>query len=339
MARLMARVLAAWQHDGKCQVRALLLSGGATDSEFPFPVCRAQGSRLRFGLEAQRLILGSDLCIYDCANMARVHRLLHRWCPSLVYMHGVELWENTQPKWLTACRRASLRLANSRYTLDHVEQLHGDMRPAEVCWLATEEDDAPRIAVPVSARGPRVLIVGRIAADEAYKGHRELIDAWPRVLESVPAAQLHVVGRGSGLADVQRLASASSAAGQIVFHGFVEEERLRQLYEESMVFAMPSRGEGFGLVYADAMRHRLPVIASAHDAGAEVVDHGVTGFCVDLQDPSDLPQRLIELLTSPPQAEAMGQAGQRRWQEHFRFSAFRTRFERVLEGLCSTEST
>jgi phosphatidyl-myo-inositol dimannoside synthase len=97
---------------------------------------------------------------------------------------------------------------------------------------------------------------------------------------------------------------------------------------------MPSRGEGFGLVYADAMRHGLPVIASSHDAGAEIVADGVTGFCVSLDVPAELSRRLCELLDAPRHAEAMGQAGQRRWQEHFRFSAFRDRFGRILDEAC-----
>ena len=96
------------------------------------------------------------------------------------------------------------------------------------------------------------------------------------------------------------------------------------------MFAMPSRGEGFGLVYIEAMRHGLPVIASRQDAGQEINIDGETGFNIDLGSVTELPDRIIYLLENPDLAQAMGLAGYKRWAEHFRYGAFKERF---LEGL------
>jgi phosphatidyl-myo-inositol dimannoside synthase len=79
-------------------------------------------------------------------------------------------------------------------------------------------------------------------------------------------------------------------------------------------------------VYIEAMRHGLPVVASVHDAGQEVNLDGRTGYNVNLDRPDELPDRLIHLLRDPDHAAALGAAGQRRWAEHFRYSAFRERF-------------
>src|SRR5262249_53681435 len=110
----------------------------------------------------------------------------------------------------------------------------------------------------------------------------------------------------------------------------VPDEELDGLYARASVFAMPSRGEGFGLVYIEAMRHRLPVIASCHDAAPEVVLDGTTGYIVDLDKPDGLADRLIDLLRDPDRAARFGAAGHDRWREHFSFSAFRTRFRPIL---------
>jgi phosphatidylinositol alpha-1,6-mannosyltransferase len=174
-----------------------------------------------------------------------------------------------------------------------------------------------------------VLIVGRLE-NERYKGHRELIACWPRVVAAVPGATLRIVGRGPDLKHLQTLVARSAAAECISFEGFVPDEALEALYTRATVFAMPSRGEGFGLVYIEAMRHGLPVIASTHDAAPEVVLDGKTGYTVNLDRPHELPERVIYLLKNPELARELGRNGQTRWAAHFRYSAFRDRFRPLL---------
>jgi phosphatidylinositol alpha-1,6-mannosyltransferase len=98
---------------------------------------------------------------------------------------------------------------------------------------------------------------------------------------------------------------------------------------------MPSQGEGFGLVYIEAMRHGLPVIATDTDAAPEVVVHGQTGFTVNPKRPDELPDALIHLLRNQDEAVRLGETGRQRWAEHFRYSAFRTRFLPLLREFLS----
>ena len=95
-------------------------------------------------------------------------------------------------------------------------------------------------------------------------------------------------------------------------------------------FCLPSRGEGFGLVYIEAMRHGLPVLASVHDAGQEVVMDGVTGYTVDLDRPGHLATRLVELLKDHETTQRMGDAARDQWARNYRFSAFRDRLAPIL---------
>ena len=110
----------------------------------------------------------------------------------------------------------------------------------------------------------------------------------------------------------------------------MSERELEELYASATVFALPSRGEGFGLVYIEAMRHGVPVIASIHDAAPEINLDGQTGYNVDLDRPDELGDRLLQLLRDRDHARALGENGRRRWSQHFRFSAFRQRFEPLL---------
>jgi phosphatidylinositol alpha-1,6-mannosyltransferase len=184
--------------------------------------------------------------------------------------------------------------------------------------------------MPWEARPPEVLIVGRLVADRP-KGHRELIECWPRVAAAVPGATLRVAGSGPDLPRLRELAARSPVAERIVFHGFVPEEELDAHYGRVRVFAMPSRGEGFGLVYVEAMRHGLPVLGSIHDAAGEIILDGQTGYVVDQDRSDELADRIIRLLREPEHARELGEAGRQRWAEHFRYGAFRERFVPLLE--------
>jgi phosphatidylinositol alpha-1,6-mannosyltransferase len=95
---------------------------------------------------------------------------------------------------------------------------------------------------------------------------------------------------------------------------------------------MPSRGEGFGIAYIEAMRRGLPVVASTHDAGREINLDQQTGFNVSLDQPGELASRLTTLLREPELIRRFGSAAHARWRNEFRYSAFSRRFRPLLEG-------
>jgi phosphatidyl-myo-inositol dimannoside synthase len=331
VARLMARVLAERAALGRLRLRAVTLADAEPPSDLDLPVKAAAGIRSRFLAAALRRGLTCSHVVYDALPLARTHALPPlRYRPSLAFAHGIEVWENAPRKYVAAARRVKCLLVNSDFTRLKAEALHGGFARARLCWLATEEDEPPPTAVPVSRRPPTVLVVGRLVPDRP-KGHRELIACWPDVSAAVPGATLAVVGDGPDRSALQALAAASPAAAHIVFHGFVPESDLGAYYAGARAYAMPSRGEGFGLVYVEAMRHGLPVIGSVHDAAPEVLADGETGYVVDQDDPGALSAALVRLLRDPEHAAELGEAGRTRWAKHFRYGAFRDRFGAILE--------
>lgn len=287
------------------------------------------GSKAAFAARSYSAALATSHALYDSVGIAGAHpKIPGLRRPYAVFIHGIEVWEGLRADHRATIRNADLVLANSTFTLDRFQSLHGALSNAQVCALATEDEaEPPRAGFDGP---PTVLIVGRIEASESYKGHRELIDCWPAVVAGAPGARLVIAGAGSGLAEVRAWAAASPASDAIEVLGFVAEEDLPAVWRRAHVLAMPSRGEGFGLVYVEAMRLGLPVVASTLDAGQEVNIDGETGFNVDLADPADLPRRLIQLLSDRTLAQRLGAQGQARWRELYRFSAFDRRFAPIL---------
>jgi phosphatidylinositol alpha-1,6-mannosyltransferase len=187
-----------------------------------------------------------------------------------------------------------------------------------------------------------VLIVGRLDSRERYKGHDQLLDAWPAVVARVPGARLTIVGEGDDAPRLKAKASALGLDGHVAFAGFLPLEGLDAAYRAASVFAMPSRGEGFGLAYVEAMSHALPCIGSTHDAASEVIVDGRTGFLVDQSDPAALTARIVQLLADSSLRTRMGVEAVRTVRERYTFDRFASRLESLiaerLEGPAAVRS-
>jgi glycosyltransferase involved in cell wall biosynthesis len=102
------------------------------------------------------------------------------------------------------------------------------------------------------------------------------------------------------------------------------------------MFALPSKGEGFGLVYLEAMACGKPVIGGAHGGAPEVIEDGKTGYLVPHGDAVQLATAIETLLADPALAQEMGRRGKQRVENEFRFSVFAKSFRKILRELCES---
>jgi phosphatidylinositol alpha-1,6-mannosyltransferase len=261
--------------------------------------------------------------------------------PYGVFLHGIEAWRPLSADQARVLEEASVLLANSEYTAGRIRAAHPWMPAMTVCALTVESvPDAPSDGVADRAWGSEaVVVVGRMSAAERYKGHDELLAAWPRVLLARPAARLVFIGEGDDRSRLEAKARDLGIASSLVTTGFLSDVELDRAYRRAAVFAMPSRNEGFGLVYLEAMLRQLPCIGSRFDAAAEIIEDGATGFLVDQAHADALADRIIELLTDPCRALAMGERGRKRAMGQFGYDQFSGRVRAALEGLSGARLT
>jgi len=98
------------------------------------------------------------------------------------------------------------------------------------------------------------------------------------------------------------------------------------------VFVMPSRQEGFGIVFLEAMALGTPVIAGDYGGAPEIVQDGVTGFLVKPDDLEALTDRLIRLLQDEALRKRMGETARRQVEENFTFTRFQEKLTQILES-------
>jgi glycosyltransferase involved in cell wall biosynthesis len=163
----------------------------------------------------------------------------------------------------------------------------------------------------------------------------------PRLNESPGDFQPRLVIAGSG-DDQPRLQARARELGlgedRVLFTGFVSEATLAELYRRCAVFVMPSLGEGFGLVYLEAMRAARPCVAARDTAAGEIVVDGETGLLVDPRSAEELAAALESLLRQPERACALGEAGLRRYQQVYTPERFRARLWPYLDRLAEAAS-
>ncbi|HYL05662.1 MAG TPA: glycosyltransferase family 4 protein [Thermoanaerobaculia bacterium] len=286
--------------------------------------------------------------VYDLLGPARPQAWLPPplRAPYLVAFYGIEVWRRLSGSRFRALRQAAVRLATSSHTLAGARAANPGFGPAEVVPLCLEErppaGDVDRALLDRAGRD-FLLTVGRMAATERYKGHDQLLQALQRLpavvprppapASTIPPPRLVIAGDGDDRPRLEALAASVGLAGGVLFTGFVSEATLAQLYARAAVFAMPSRGEGFGLVYLEAMRAARPCVAARASAAAEIVVDGETGLLVDPLDPDAIALALGRLLASPELARAMGEAGRRRLERHFTPRLFRERLWPLLDRL------
>ena len=252
---------------------------------------------------------------------------------TIIFVHGSEASSRLRRTSRWSFHSAALVLANSHFTLNKMRECVPRFNGV-ACPLGLSPRFKLKAAIPppdrerlefvaadgqVRALGDQVLLmVARMHPDEPRKGHYPLLKAWPAVAREFPQAQLVFAGQGENKSKLEQLAREGGAGASIFLVGPVSVEQLERLYGHCYGFVMPSKQEGFGLVYLEAMNFGKTCVGCFDDGAEDVIVHEQTGLLVrDPNDAEELQTVLRSLLTDPARAQAMGRKGFARLHENF----------------------
>jgi len=246
-----------------------------------------------------------------------------------VVLHGVEVWRQLTAIESLSMACADRLIANSHYTAERFRDANRLFRheAIDVCPLGV----APVSGSTNDATDPRVaLIVSRLSADDAYKGHDALLAAWPRVTASVPDARLVIAGDGDDRPRLEALARSIGVADSVDFLGAVSDAELERWYRRCGFFVLPSTNEGFGLVFLEAMRAGKACIGCA-GASDEIIEPEATGIILRDQNVDALAAAIVRLYLDAPLRERLGRQAQLRWRSAFTSDTFAERFRALTQ--------
>jgi glycosyltransferase involved in cell wall biosynthesis len=269
-------------------------------------------------------------------------RMRSRKFRSIGFAHGIEVWQPLGWPRRAALRRADLVVGPSEDTVRHliseqgiraekIQRLPWGLDPEFEARLAARVQPALPAGFPHD--GKIILTVGRWDPAERYKGADTLISALPHILHEVPDANLVLVGDGADRPRLEQLAHDLGVFERTRFLPGLTQDELFACYAACTVFALPSRGEGFGLVFLEAMALGKPVIGGAHGGTPDVIEDGVTGLLVPHGDIERLSGALDTLLADPARATQMGAKGRDRVEREFSFEQFQARLARLLDNV------
>lgn len=315
-------------------------SFSAGEEEFSF--CGFGRAKINFvlaalkhsGKEARVVLAGHPHLAVPAALMKRKSPQLK----TVVVSHGIEVWKPLPRIRRRALLFADVVLAPSSDTARKLAEGQGVAaeKIRRLPWpLGTsflKFTDAPeKLSVPRGwPTGQIILTIGRWAASERYKGADDLIRAVAQLRSDAPNLQLVAVGGGDDLPRLRGLAVELGVADRVQFHENLSREELAACYSRATIFALPSSGEGFGLVFLEAMAFGCPVVGAACGGITDLVEDGVNGLLVPPRDPVRLAESLNRLLHDAALRAELGRHGREIVRRKFSFEVFRAQLEKIL---------
>lgn len=293
------------KHDRQCQKRSYLpqtcfhTAGGA-----PLPIRTPL-------FAAQLLTRGSwhqpDLVIATHLNFTVAAYWLKRLAgvPYWAIAHGVEAWNIQKPALQTALRHADRILAVSNYTRDRLLK-EQNLDPTKVLLLPNTFDPSrfkiaskPHYLLErhgLKPEQPVILTVNRLASQESYRGYDKILEALPQIRQAIPNVRYIIAGKGDDRPRLEQEIQQRQLHECVTLAGFVPDSELGDYYNLCDLFALPSKLEGFGIVYLEALACGKPTLGGDRDGAIDALCRGELGALVDPDDTDAIAQTLVQIL-------------------------------------------
>jgi glycosyltransferase involved in cell wall biosynthesis len=248
-----------------------------------------------------------DLIIATHLNFTvAAHRLKQlTGIPYWAVAHGIEAWNIENSAIKTALHHADRILAVSGYTRDRLLK-EQNLDPKKVLLLPNtftpsrfKPTSKPTYLLEkyqLKPEQPVILTVSRLAAAERYKGYDQILRSLPQIRSSIPNVHYIIVGKGNDQLRIENIIKQLGLQDCVTLAGFVPDEQLCDYYNLCDVFAMPSKREGFGIVYLEALACGKPVLAGNQDGAIDALCHGELGALVNPDDDREITEALIKII-------------------------------------------
>ncbi len=264
-----------------------------------------------FFLFLAALIKRPNLIIVTHAHYASLAYIVKKLLsiPYIVVAHGIEIIPTMTLSKLTKFRIKSLKEANtiwsvSEWTKSHLIKLNIEEGKIKILpntfdsyqFNIGEKKDYLLKRYSIKPNEKIILTVSRIDKREGYKGHEKMLESLPKVIESVGSVKYLIVGRNNNEDNISLLIKKYKLENQVILCGFVPDKELTDHYNISNMFAMPSYGEGFGIVFLESLSCGIPVLGGNKDGTFTTLLEGKLGKLVDPNNTNEITSAIISTL-------------------------------------------
>jgi glycosyltransferase involved in cell wall biosynthesis len=272
-------------------------------------------NRIGFVLKAISRSVKPDIVILSHINLAVIGlfiKLVNPKCKVWVIAHGIEVWRPLSLVKVYMLKRCDKVICVSNFTRGQMIIRH-NLNPA-ICNVLNNAID-PFMKLPVNFQKPRYLLaryklnpaqpviftLTRLASTEQYKGYEHVIQAVSKIKSNYPDIKYILAGKYDAKEEVRikKLIAEHDVAGQVILTGFIEEDELSDHFLLADMFVLPSKKEGFGIVFIEALACGLPVICGNADGSIDAIRNGELGKAINADDPVQLYNCITGYLETP----------------------------------------
>jgi phosphatidyl-myo-inositol dimannoside synthase len=270
--------------------------------------------------------------------------------PYIVMAYGVEAWNIKNAMIAHAVEKAHTVISISEYTkkklISQIPTIQS--RIVIIPPFVTDETrftikEKPKHLIEKhGTKGVKVILsVSRLYRTESPKGIERVIKALPLIKKEVPHIKYIVIGKGSKnkkLGDdrerLQKLASKLGVTNNLVLAGHIPDEELPHYYNLCDLFILPSKKEGFGIVFLEALACGKPVIAGNRDGSGEPLLNGEVGTLVNPDSVEEITNATIKVLSGNAPNQLTDERRLRnKTLESYGFATFRGKVLNIINEL------
>ena len=329
-----------------CNVSAMILHDNGLNENSYVPSTRLKalkGNKIYFLLSSLLYLFKRETWVIGHMNLAPIGYLRKLIFPSrrlIMICHGIEVFQPLKGIKKKILQKADMILAVSSHTKSELI-LKQNVAEEKIVLFPNTLD--PFFKLPENFNKPDylkkryhiseekiLLTVARLSSSEGYKGYDQVLNTIPQLLKSGQDVKYILCGKADATEEtrIRNLIQKLEIESHVVLTGFIPENELVDHYLLSDVFVMPSNGEGFGIVYLEAMACGREVVAGNKDGGTEALQFGKLGTLVDPDDQQDLLKGISNALSNPRDPLLI----QQNMLEYFSFEQFKKRTALVFSS-------
>lgn len=249
--------------------------------------------------------------------------------PFVLMTHGVEVWNIQKNIHKQALLEAKRIITVSNFTRTKIEK-QTPSAGIKIRLIPNTVDERMFTIRNFPKQEKKIILtVSRLYAREKYKGYDKVLEALPSIKKEISNVEYMLVGRGDDERRVRDLARRLGCEANLRMPGFEPDQKLAEEYNMADVFVLPSRGEGFGVVFLEALASGVPVVAGNIDASREAILDGRLGILVNPESVEEIAGAILRVLKKKVPSRLLDGGYLRR--EALRAYGFDTFTKRVVE--------
>jgi glycosyltransferase involved in cell wall biosynthesis len=249
---------------------------------------------------------------YDQVILSHIHlapaglilKYLHR-SEVFVIAHGVEVWKKLNLLQRLMLRNANSILAVSNFTRNKIHHIHQILlNKIQIFHNCLDPFIKPSISFKTKEQNdvPIIFTLCRISSSELYKGYYQVIAALALLAKQNIDFRYCLGGKyeQQEYQNIIKYIAEQGITDKVELCGYISDSDLPSYFDMADIFILPSKKEGFGLVFTEAIVSGVPVIAGNKDGSVDALLNGELGVLVDPDNVEEIASAIKQLLLSPP---------------------------------------